>query len=89
MTSTDGLTDYLASPEYAASEALRDTFTTEQLERLNRLQIAQTIVMQTTDAKGNSQITKVCSAVIMAMRNDMDAPVEILVDDALLILGAT
>jgi hypothetical protein len=84
---TDSLTDYLSSPEFAASEAVRDAMTTEQLEQLNRIQEAQLIVIKTTDAKGNKQIMRCCSAVCMAMALDIASPVETLVDDALSILG--
>ena len=83
----DYSTDYLTSPEHARIEAERDTMTTKQLERLNRLQEAQVIVMQTTDAQGTRQIMQCVYAVQMAMANDDAAPVETLVDDALRILG--
>lgn len=83
----DGLEDYLNSPEYAASEAIRDAMTTEQLEQLNRIQEAQLIVIKTTDAQGNAQIMQCVYAVQMAARNDLSASVENLVADALLILA--
>lgn len=60
----------------------------DDIEAVNRVEIAQGIVIKTTGATYLSDILRACGAVSLATRNDINAPVEVLVDDALRILGA-
>lgn len=73
----------------AAFDAMLDTMTTAQIGQLDRLQRAQIIVIEKANPLGADEVLHVCTATQMAMTNDMTAPVETIVDNALRILGAT
>lgn len=82
--------DYLTDPEFDVEyDTMMDSMTTEQIERLNRLQRALTIVLQKNVAYGNKEVLNVIAALQMAMHNDPDAPADTLAADTLLILGVT
>lgn len=71
----------------AAFDAMLETMTTAQIGQLDRLQGAQIIVMKKVNPLGADEVLHVCAATQMAMANDMTAPVETIVDNALRILG--
>lgn len=73
----------------AMYDAMLDAMTDEQIEVRDRLQEAQIIVVEKAKPWGEEELLHVFAATQMAMRNDMDAPVEQIAADALLILGVT
>lgn len=82
----DPLEEYLASDDYRRLMAERDLMTSDQLERLARLETAQVRVIRESDARGNEEVLHVCKITRLVMGYYPDLEADALADLTLLTL---